>query len=192
MASKYTRSQIDWLEENAPNMYCSELKEKFNAHFGTNRTLGSIRMQCNRKGFALKPRCNLPAGTEIAYSNNGQHDEIRVKVCRHAKQKTAWQLKQEVVWEQHNQAKLPGEWLVVFLNGDKTDFSKENLYAVSRRVHAIMAASRWYSKCPELTFVCIKIAELQDSLKLKGLIGENEQYGNLETQILCENKLRRG
>lgn len=81
-----------------------------------------------------------------------------------------WKAKHQVEWEKAN-GRLPDGCMVIFLNRDKTDFSPENLYCVSRKVHAVMCSNGWYSEHPELTLAAIKWCELHYAIKEVGARG---------------------
>jgi len=159
---RYTSEQILWLTENYHRFSYRELYENFNKTFETDKTFRGIRAACKRRD--LKPKYqiygNLPLDTERTMNNNRARDETRIKkAVRNQGGKFEWRLKQNVLWEEYHSRELPEKWLVVFLNGDRTDFSKENLYAVSRRVHTMMAGGGWYSEDPAETLARIQSCE---------------------------------
>lgn len=74
-----------------------------------------------------------------------------------------WKTKQAVIWEKTHGK--PPNGVVIFLNGDKTDFSAENLYCVDRKIHGVMCLNRWYTESREHTLTAIKWCELQYAIK---------------------------
>jgi hypothetical protein len=186
----YTPARLEWLKINAVTLTPKELHENFNKTFNTNATFRGIKVVCLRRNISiLNKQWIKPLGSETITSNNNHHDEIRIKVCKNKNCKIAWRLKQNILWEQFHNQKLPDKWLVVFLNNNKTDFSKENLYTISRYVHTIMAGQNWYNKAPEITYTCILLCKLQQALKNNNLIEKTAQFSNIFAKILCEHKL---
>lgn len=57
--------------------------------------------------------------------------------------------KQRLIWEQHHGKKVPKGHVIVFLNSDKTDFSIENLYCISRKISTIMVTNGWFTDSRE-------------------------------------------
>ena len=90
---------------------------------------------------------------------------VLVKVADTGK-KSDWKTKQQVVWEKRNGKAAPG--IVVFLNGNRKDFSEDNLYCVNRKTHAVMCRNKWYTDSREHTLAAIKWCELFYALKGAG------------------------
>lgn len=81
-----------------------------------------------------------------------------VKVSNTGIKNKDWKTKQAVVWKRLYGKEPDG--IVIFLNRNKSDFSKENLYCLPRKVHAIMCANNWYTENRDNTLTAIKLCEL--------------------------------
>lgn len=82
-------------------------------------------------------------------SRRGEHEDRR-----------NWKFKHRIMWEKHNGRELRDDEQVVFLNGDKNDFSKENLYAVPSRWMAMLNTNGWLRGDRELALTGIRYCEL--------------------------------
>ena len=74
-----------------------------------------------------------------------------------------WKTKQSVMWERYHGKSPRG--VVVFLDADRTNFSRDNLYSTSRKVHAVMCSNGWYTTSREHTLTAIKWCELFYAIK---------------------------
>lgn len=113
---------------------------------------------CFRKG--QKPHNEKEIGTESTKTRPDNKNGSSVYI----KTKTGWKLKQVVIWEKHFDAVLPGE-LVIFADGDKTNFDISNLRKVSNRTFVRLHSNGWlYSGDPELVDTAIIYSELANIL----------------------------
>lgn len=64
--------------------------------------------------------------------------EVHVAQRRSERANDQWVLKQRLVWERANGRKLAPDEMVVFADGDKTNFDPNNLVAVTRAEHAVI------------------------------------------------------
>ena len=82
---------------------------------------------------------------------------IKVKVG----QPSQWEHKQRVMYKKYHNCELTRDDFIIFLNQDRNDFSKENLFKVSRRESAMLAGVRkMTSTNKELTKLGILTARL--------------------------------
>lgn len=79
-----------------------------------------------------------------------------------------WKRKQILIWEQHY-GPVPEGACVIFLNGDRTDFSLENLELVSKAEHLRLNERHWRFDDPELQKVALNV------VRLKSKIGDRER-----------------
>ena len=169
----YTDEQDKWLIENN-NKYSNydEVANAFNTVFKTNKTGRGIQCHCirilklnsNRQGYN-KGHCThnkLNIGDESINNSTGY---IYVKINDTGIKNKDFISKQQYLGQKYNDTELPKGWMVVFLNQDKNDFSKENLYAISRQVNAIMCSNKWFTESREHTLTAIKWCELFYALK---------------------------
>jgi hypothetical protein len=100
-----------------------------------------------------------PIGTERKNADG----YMLVKVSDTGIKNADWKTKQAVMWEKYHNK--PPDGVVVFLNGDRTDFLENNLYCVSRKAHGIMCLNKWYTEDSERTLAAIKLCELLVAIK---------------------------
>ena len=62
--------------------------------------------------------------------------------------KDNWRLKNVVVWERSRGLALPSGWIVIFCDGDRSNFAPENLKAVPRRLIGVMNSGPAWSDRP--------------------------------------------
>lgn len=123
-------------------------------------TLGITR--CGRNHILQKgERIGYVAPIGSEYVNNDGY--TFVKVSDTGIKNADWKTKQTVEWERLYGSKPNG--LVVFLNGDRKDFSKDNLYCVSRKINLVMNSNKWFTQSREHTLTAIKWCELFYSLQ---------------------------
>lgn len=70
-----------------------------------------------------------------------------------------WQSKQIIVWEQYHKTKVPKGHIVIFKDGDNTNFSIDNLLMISRKQSSVLAIWNGFNK-GELTELYAKSAKL--------------------------------
>ena len=164
----YTEEQDKWLIENN-NKYSNydEVANAFNNIFKTNKTGRGIQCHCvrilktnsNRQGYK-KGHCThnkLNIGDEYLNNSNGY---IYVKINDTGIKNKDFISKQQYLWQKYNNTELPKGWMVVFLNHDKNDFSKDNLYAMPRKINALMNQNHWFTDNKDNTLTAIKWCEL--------------------------------
>lgn len=173
----YTEEMDKWLIDNIDRYSRKELVKEFNEKFGQNRTEECLKVHCNRE-LNIYFRTNeerytetrskvqqMPIGTEVI--RNG-YVWVKVSDDVHKADEKAgyvnWKPKHLLVWENHH-GKLPEGKMVIFLNQNKEDCSIENLYAVDKRINAVMVKNKWYTFSREHTMTAIKWCELHFVLK---------------------------
>lgn len=83
-------------------------------------------------------------------------DGILIKIA----QPNVWMKKSRYMYEQYHNCKLSDEDYILFLNQDRTDFSKENLYKSSNREQCYLHNWGTFSTNPKLTEIGILSARL--------------------------------
>lgn len=92
-----------------------------------------------------------PIGSERKHGRAG----ILVKVA----EPNVWQLKHRYIYEQHY-GKIPSNKMVIFLDGDRNNYSIDNLKLVDKDTHLIAIRKELYSKDKDLTETGILLSEL--------------------------------
>lgn len=161
----FTKEQDDWLIEKAltfPNYaVCADV---FNEKFGTDKTERGIQSHCLRILKVMSGRQAFKKGSQPWCTHEKYHETVRDNGYTYVKLGNKnWIPKQQYVWEQANGKLKDGEF-VIFLNGDKTDFSMENLAVVNRKNHAMMCSRGWYSDIPMLTKTGVLACELESTI----------------------------
>ena len=185
----WSKEEIDYLREITPGRYTKEITQLINEKFGLELTVQQIKTSMKRRkiksGVSTRwEKGHVPynKGTKgVSKPNKGSFKKgnkainampigterdmqgyIEVKVSE-----KKWELKQRVLYEQYHNVKLEPNQVVIFLNTDKTDFSKENLYLTDRKTMMYMAKEKLWSKNEELNKTSVKIAELLKAIHEK-------------------------
>lgn len=171
---RYTEEEIEWLRQNVMNYSWSNLTSAFNAHFGTNISVGSIDHICIRNGIThgrkgehgfIEGKHNAfsvthPIGTERTDSRGRVFIKVNDNVSKQGSAASGnWRQKSRVVWEYYH-GKLSSNDLIIHLDGDKTNCNIDNLYKTTRQVNALLSTWDWNFPNKELTRTAIKCCEL--------------------------------
>lgn len=165
----WKKEHIQWLKNNKDNYQdLHTILQDFNKKFGLNYTRDQLKSA--RKNYKLnlnKVKTNngecgagnfKPIGTERRNSTNG----IVIKAGDNR-----WISKSKYMYEKLNHCKLKKDDVVLHLNGDKNDYSKDNLYATSKAVLVFIESRHWHFTTKEDTLARIKYIELYKILKEK-------------------------
>lgn len=187
----YTKEQKDFLIKELENSESFlELSELFNKKFGLNKSSSSISCYCRKilkiklgdiKNKKLIRRTQFKKGCTNNCHFEYQIGEERLKdgyiqvkinnICLRGKstrkdKKINWKNKKDIVYEKYNGEIPKGEY-VIFLDGNRENHNKENLYPISRAINATLNNRGWRFSNAELTKTAIKIVELEQIIKEK-------------------------
>ena len=172
----YTQLEEDWLKENVDRFVNSiGLTEAFNAKFENGRKSQAIRKKITyllpghkyghsggkEKGFGSSVTAS-PIGSERwtgGYLYVKVADNPLAKNFTTADIRKNWVAKHRLVWESAY-GKIPKGGIVVFLDGDRSNFDLNNLYCTNKKITTVMIRNNWFSGNPELTLTAIKWCEL--------------------------------
>jgi hypothetical protein len=187
MKHTLTKEHIDFLRENAPGRSFVELTEMFNACFGTdvkvtnlskwcgNRMIGNGRdtrfykgMTSHNKGkknrWAVSSTClkkgniphtHKPVGSETVHADGYTY----VKIA----ERNVWREKHCIVYETaHGQ--IPAGHIVIFADGDRTNFKPDNLVCISRAQH-VKINKRHLCGAAEHTKAAITLLGLEQAIR---------------------------
>lgn len=174
---------LEFITENYPKMTIKELSEKFNEKYGTNMSSESIR-QIKRRYNLQTPNKDIqnrfkkgntnqrkPIGSEWIKSSNG---EVYIKI----KDPDVWVLKKKYIYEE-KYGKIPEDYNIICLNGDKQDIRIDNLLAIKRTDLLFLNFHKVFKQYPELLKTGILIAriaskrrKLQEKRKQEKLLEE--------------------
>lgn len=176
----WTDDKLNWLIKSK-NIYDDrqDILEAFNKHYRTNITLKNLRHintiyklelpkanKIIRDGLkqgwvALRGFTEKNIGDDIIYGNSTQ-TFIKINDLKSRKDKYA--LKKRFLYERYHNVKLASNDCVIFLNGDRKDFSKNNLYRVSDVVNCLMATNNFYTQNDMNNSSKIKFCEWKEKL----------------------------
>ena len=162
----YSEELTQFIENNRlkynVNKLCEMIYDKFNKKI-TTKALRKYYYRHNlkyKKQLCRRWNCTLskPIGSE---SNPDKNGLIRIKVTD-----KQWMYKQRYIYEQHH-GKIPKGYRVVFLNGDNTDFSIDNLGIVRNKDAIVAFSHKLTSSDREITKLGLQVAHLINKTKEK-------------------------
>lgn len=165
MRNKYSKEFEETMRELAPSTDLDRLLWYAYSYFGYEINKGQLRQYLSRRHIRYKDYnrkrardmgIKLPIGTEYV-KDDGM---ILIKVS-----KNKWMYKQRYLYEQYHNVKLRNDQYVIFLNQDRTDFSKDNLKAISRHESAIMSNLGLFSTDRQVTETGNTVAKMIVKLK---------------------------
>lgn len=131
MRNKYSKEFENEMYKKAPNKTIEKLLDIATNKYGYNITKDMLMQYLSKreiryKGYnpnkAKAMGNRIPIGTE--YTKPDGMVLVKVKPNK-------WKYKQRYIYEQYHKVELPKETMVVFLDGDRTNFDINNLMAVS-------------------------------------------------------------
>lgn len=156
----YSDELVQFIEENRMKYYVNEMTvliyEKFNKKI-TNKALAKYYYRHNldfkKKNTSYKCLLTKPVGAE---SNPDKNGLVRVKI-----NEKQWKYKQRLIYEEYHNIKLPEDYIVVFLDNDKTNYDIDNLMAVPIKVALRTAGQNMFYNDKELTKTSLLISEVR-------------------------------
>ena len=121
---------------------------------------------------------SVPIGTIVYWQCPGNKNIKEAYIKTNSDKRYGWvMLKRYIMGDEANNK------CVIFLNGDRTDFRKENLACITNKTNVRMKDYGFYSEDPEITKAGITWCELANALKeqgidVKGLIRNLEREAN--------------
>ena len=83
-----------------------------------------------------------------------------------------WALKHRIIWEEFHKKKVPRGSVIIFADGDKTNFNIENLICVSRKELRVLNKCSLIKNDLELTKTGLNVAKIR--IKLAELMKEKK------------------
>ena len=175
----WTKEKLDFLIESK-NIYDDreDILNAFNKRFGTNISLTKLK-SINTKfnlGLPVAKKKIEESIRKSFISSRGFYekdigDEILsgtatyIKKTNHRKANYGnYVLKQKYLYEKYHNVKLSKNDCVIFLNGNRKDFSKENLYRLTKGVSCLMSTNGFYKSKNEKLLVRIKVCEWKEKI----------------------------
>lgn len=187
--NKYTNEMIEFLKEVTPQKTYKEITELFNRRFNLDVTAEKIKsllsrkkihtgtkgclykkgsvpwnkgvygyMGANKTSFKKghKPKNWKPIGSERIDTEG----YTLIKIAEPSK----WALKHRIIWEEHYKKKVPRDCVIIFADGDKSNFNIENLICVSRKELRVLNKCSLIKNEAELTKTGLNIAKIRIKL----------------------------
>ena len=142
---RFVKGQQSWANGLTKDEWYSHLSEE---------SLARIRK--GQYGYGRKRDSGYPVGHELwrnGYLMVKTTDDESIPCNKR------WQFKQIIVWEQYHKTKVPKGHIVIFKDGDNTNFSIDNLLMISRKQSSVLAIWNGFNK-GELTELYAKSAKL--------------------------------
>ena len=149
LTRKFTNEQNQWLIENYPHMTLKECTDTFNKKFNIGRSRQTICTQANKLGIKQNDETVKKSYLFEHYNSY----PIGATVTRHTTTASCVYQKTESGWKRQTHlvmGDVPKGHVVVHLDGDYTNNSKENLQVITMRENALMTANKFWSEDPEL------------------------------------------
>lgn len=172
----YSEEQIAFVRENIRNMSTRECARAFSERFSTiSQTCLRRLMEKNQIRARVTENRHTPVGTE-RYSNYYQCMMVKVSESRVAGiskdnpeykkiRNNCWQLKQNAVWEKANGRKLKRREVVVFLDGNRMNYTPANLFAVPLEIAGSIKRMDMESEDPEIYKTALTWGKLYFEMK---------------------------
>lgn len=157
VAASFTEEEKDFVLDLVSRMIPQRrIVDLYNVRFNKNIGQTQLRRMMGRSGIesARKERIAKPIGYEY-YSR--YYDCMVVKVSM---ERQGWKLKQNLVWEQTHDKKLPKNHVVVFLDGNRKNYNPSNLFAVPLNVVGNVEKWNMHSESPEIYKTALRYGEL--------------------------------
>lgn len=177
---KISDEEIEWLKKNAPFHTSKELADMHNETFKKKRTYKSIRSMASKNG--IKILADKDACFDYIQNNNRKVSDVGhvhlekgyeyIKVVKNSSQnrlerKDIWIKRSRYEYERQYGVK-PKKWeCVIHLDGDKTNYSKENLYLVPNYINGyiLQYLGKLIKGQPELNKAHILRFEVEKAIK---------------------------
>ena len=166
MKNKYTKEFDSFVRENISKYtkedFISLLEKRYKIKMSKNALKSYIKRHniegryIDFKEYMVRSTAKHQIGAERMTK-----DGILIKVA----QPNVWKKKSRYMYEQYHNCKLNDDDYILFLNQDRNDFSKENLYKSTNREKCYLHNWGTFSKNPELTKTGILSARLMIKTK---------------------------
>lgn len=192
----FSEEEKDFIKKYYPDHGPEKTTEMLNEVFKTNRTINSVKSMANGK-LGL-----LVSNSFINELNKIKHEKMmkaHVKESRSIRKETKkdgriyykmkadngqWRTPGIVIWE-NTYGPIPKGYRIIYLNGDNSDFSLDNLYLTSNKLaYQVISNKHYQVKNPEITKSLIKYYELRNALGVNCI-----QWRNIEQKF--ERKFNR-
>lgn len=147
----FTKAEDDWLMEYAPHYSNKWLSENITVVCGRRHTEEAVKVHIRewlniRKGNGgvrkdTAQTYKKPIGSLCSWGTG----RTRIKIRDTGDDKKDWYPYGRYLYEQYHNTKLSKDMQVIHIDGDKSNYSVENLMAVTHKEHAILTANGWHA-----------------------------------------------
>ena len=103
------------------------------------------------------PPNTLPVGTELVFPDG--YTWVKINDLPKVKKAVNWRQKHRLLWEQ-NFGEIPEGYLVIFKDGDKSNFDLDNLACISKQVNLQLSRKHLRYEDADLTEAGIAVAKV--------------------------------
>ena len=155
---RYKPEMVEYARVKSQSMTIDELQQDLEQKFNFKTTRHNLQIRLYEYNIYCKDDRVQPVGYEIPCDR----DRVLVKTGTKNQRKN-YEYKHRLMYEKYHNVKLTDDDYIIFLNGDKTDMSEDNLFRVTRDEVNRLNGGKLYSKNKDLT----KLAILSTKLRIK-------------------------
>ena len=156
-----SKEQYQWLKDHCQGLTYKDQQKQVLDKFGVHLTLVQVKDMRNRWRMNSGLTGHYKKGQKSWNTRPDGYESVDTDGFVHIKTPGARKMtyKHRWVWEQAH-GPIPAGHVLVFLDGDKTNCSLDNLTVLPRGIHARMCQRHLYSDDPEKTKSGILVAKL--------------------------------
>lgn len=167
MRNKYTKDFEEYAKIKSKELTQQELRKELEKKFNLVIKKTSFQKYLYRHNIQCidynKTKVRDMNKKPIGYEYVKDDGMTLVKIA----QPNKWEYKQRLMYMKYHNCELTSDDYIIFLNQDRTDFSKSNLMKVNNRESAILSNQKMFSKNKRLTKLGILTARLMIKVKEK-------------------------
>ncbi len=182
---QYTTDQEIFLQKYVPSHSRQEICDEFNKRFGTERNINQLAKKYGRMGLTNGIDTKFQKGkqphenSKATQFKKGLHPmnlaEIGTEVCKIDKRcnkkyyyikvahPNVWKQKQNWVYEEEY-GEIPQGSIVIFLDGDSTNFNISNLKCITKKEHVIINNRGLRCDDADITLAGVQLAKMYSKL----------------------------
>lgn len=167
----WTDEELEWIKENFPRLGGLKCAPEFEKRFGKKRSHKSIMTFAHRHGIfvdddTIEANRNYPRRVPIGTIVDDGDGYLKIKVGAEYSS-SGWMRYHRYLYEQRH-GKLKKGYKIMFLDGDKRNYSDDNMIAVPASYFALMNKLELHSVFPDVNLAGIKWCDLYSALRKKG------------------------
>lgn len=165
MPKHYTEEQRQFIVTNYPLYDPRDFVEMFNKKFGTNKRNKTLVKYANYLGLSLTKDAYSEMCRNSSNNRRAKIGDVSIYKNGRAYMKTenGWREASIVVWEKEH-GKIPDGFRAIYLDGDTTNYSLDNIAIVTKEDLGVIASLKIASGNPEVVKTAIMWCELYHKL----------------------------